>query len=282
MTMRMISGLFERSNLMAAGFGLLACLSSQTASAQVYYQRPIGPLPPHVIGEIATIELGLYPVSRVLRSGPVYYVEGITTRGARMRYTVDAYYGQILDRVVVRGPVQVPGGPGDHRRFAGLGPPDHVLGPGYRESFEDADDGLLRPPGRVRDGSRPALPQPKAASAISRPPAAPAKALPPTPAALPEKAAPRPVVKPPVPTIAPTPVPRPLPSDAKVTPDTPRPRLQNPDDLRLPPEPDRVPPMAARPGVSPAPTSLAPALLDDATPKSTRSPTAPVPVTPLD
>lgn len=276
--MPVISAMFKRPALLAAGLGLLICLPPQAASAQFYYQRPIGPLPPHAIGEIATMELGLHPVSRVLRSGSVYFVEGTTARGAQVRYTVDAYYGHILDRVVVQGPAR--GGLHDRRRIAGLGQSDYRAMPGYLEP-EDDEDEIRRPPGRVREPSRSTAPQPKAASVINRPPVAPAKILPATPAALPDKVAPRPVVRPPVPTVAPVPVPRPLPSEVRATPEPLKPRLQNPEDLRLPPEPDRAPPMAASPKPVPAGESLAPALLDDATPKSTRPPTAPVPVTPL-
>jgi hypothetical protein len=279
MIMRGFSGLFRRSGIAAAGFGLLACLSPQGATAQFYYQRPIGPLPPHAISEIATEELGLLSVSRLLRSGPYYYVEGVTPRGAQMRFLVDAYYGRVIERTVLRPPQQARGDAADRRRFAVLGRPDYPGRPGIAgrtDEDETEDYPGLRPPGRVKDGVKNVAPPQKAASAITRPPVAPARTMPVAPAALPEKAAPAKPVTLPTATPAVAPVPRPLPSAAKVTPDGLRPRLQNPNDLRLPSEADRTPPMAAK-----VKDGFAPAMLDDATPKSTKPPTAPVPVTPL-
>ena len=282
--MRGFSGLLKGRGLAVAGFGLLTSLVPQNASAQFYYQRPVyqrpvGALPPQVMSEIASEELGLRSVSRLLRNGPVYYIEGITPRGIQMRYVVDAYYGRVLDRTVIRGPAR--GDAVERRRVAGLGQPDYPGRPPYMDRFDDDEPEpypVLRPPGRVRDGVNGLAPPPKSASAITRPPVAPAKVLPAIPASLPEKVLPGTGSKPAAPLVtAPAPVPRTLPSAAKVTPEAPKLRLQNPDDLRLPSEPDRTPPMAAR-----AKDSFAPALLDDATPKSTKPPTADVPVTPLD
>lgn len=277
--MRGFSGLFKRSVIAAAGLGLLACFSPQNASAQFYYQRPIGALPPHAISEIASEELGLRSVSRILRSGQVYYVDGATPRGVQMRYVVDAYYGRVLERTVIRGPTR--GDAVERRRFAGLDQPYYPGRQGNIDRFDDDEPEqyqVLRPPGRIRDGANNVMPPQKSATALIRPPVAPPKALPSTPAALPEKVLPKASVKPVAPlATSPTPVPRPLPSAAKATPEAPNLRLQNPDDLRLPSEPDRSPPMAAR-----AKDNFAPALLDDATPKSTKPPTAGVPVTPLD
>jgi hypothetical protein len=278
--MRGFSGLFRRSGIAAAGFGLMACLSPQGVLAQFYYQRPVGVLPPQAISEIANEELGLRSVSRLLRSGEVYYVEGVTPRGAQMRFVVDAYYGRVLQRTVLRAPVR--GDVAERRRLAGIGRSDYPGHPGSMDRFDDGepeDFPGLRPPGRIKDGAQNPTPPQKTASALTRPPVAPAKPLPTTPAALPEKTAPKASAKPaaaPATSPAVAPPSRPLPSAAKITPDAPGPRLQNPDDLRLPAEPDRAPPMAAR-----ANERLVPAMLDDATPKSTRPPTAPVPVTPL-
>lgn len=280
MITRDFSGLFRQLGIAAAGLGLMACLAPQNASAQFYYQRPIGALPPHAISEIASEELGLLSVSRILRSGSVYYVEGTTRRGAQMRFVVDAYYGQVLQRTVLRPPVRSVDA--EHRRYAGLGRPVYSGYPAYIDRFDDAepeDYPGLRPPGRVRDGVKHPAPPQKAASALTRPPVVPTRPLPATPAALPEKVLPKTATKPSAaPAAGPvvTPPPRPLPSAARITPEAPTPRLQNPEDLRLPSEPDRAQPMAAK-----ARDGFVPAPLDDATPKSDRPPTAPVPVTPL-
>lgn len=279
-------GIFRRAGLLAIGLSALALVQTGPVAAQYYFARPVEALPPHAVGEIATMELGLHPVSRVIRNGSVYFVEGFSSRGSHMRYMLDAYRGHVLDRMVLDRTRQDRGEAERHlrRRLAGL--PDT----GEQRS-------VLRPPARVMDVPREAVRRDSVREL-------------PKPTPVPQKAA---AAATRIPVMQPTvgPVARPaslpgnragaqdttqqrkaaLPSAVTVTPAL-QPRLQNPDDLRLPSEPDRTPPLAARageparpaglPGLPSAPSSTpAPALLDDATPKSGKPPTPDVPVTGL-
>lgn len=249
------------------GFGLslglgLALLAPLPAAAQFYYRRQPEALLPQDVGEIAVYDLGLRR-HRVVRSGPVYYVDGQTAAGVQMRYVIDAYDGdilgrQLLSRQFLPPPLAIPDDDRDWPRRHGR--------PGWLEDDEVPESRALIRPGQ-RLGEERKTGERKAGERKAGGPAAPPKSA---------------AVSPPLPPTRDLPAVRPAPSGnpgaAALAPAAPKLRLQNPEDLRLPGEPDRAPPLASHS----AGAALAPAPLDDATPKSSLPPTPAVPVAPLD
>lgn len=60
-------------------------------------------LPMRDIGLIARREFGLARIERTLRSGQTYVIDGETARGRRVRLLLDAYSGDLIDRIPLPG-----------------------------------------------------------------------------------------------------------------------------------------------------------------------------------
>ncbi|MGL4439270.1 MAG: hypothetical protein ACRCUE_08370 [Bosea sp. (in: a-proteobacteria)] len=217
-------------------------LAAEPATAQVIYRqwsyfgdpyarppayvRP-APLPPGDIIDIMADDHRYRRIGQPQFAGHMYVVEGIDRHGRAVRSFVDAYNGRLIDVDV-------------------LAPGTRQIGPGPRIARLPETDGNPRvspkPPRRPSDAqpsARGTQPEARPPRQAARPPAA-------TPAA-PDAALPTTTTRP---------------SATPVVPLAREPRVVNPAEVRLPDEPDRVPPMA-RPGppalVAPIPQSAVPA-----------------------
>ncbi|WP_353186189.1 hypothetical protein [Bosea sp. (in: a-proteobacteria)] len=261
-----------------------------------YAPRIAEPVTAYDIRRIASQTYGFVRIDRLYRSADTYVVDGMRANGQRQRLILDAFAGNLIRRIPLRG------------AQAGQGP-----------------DIARIDPQQEREPPRPRLvPQPPQRPAEFAPPAAasaPATVTPPAPAA-PEKApAPPPAPQPPVeanapatqeappspttpaaPEKAPSPQAAPQPpveASAPATQEAPpaaaapappspgsapeKPRLVNPQDVRGIDETERRPPLATRPPASAeAAVPLAPVQGQDSGPAKPRPETPIVPVAPLD
>lgn len=232
-----------------------------------YRPAPRAPvaLPARSVSRIALRDFGLVQVERTLRSGESYIVDGQAANGRRARLILDAYSGDLIDRIAL--------------------PPAHRTTP----EVARADPREIEQPARPR-----LVPRPPERPAALKPPAqatAPATVIPPAPAAAPPRA-PEPETPaepaPPVSASAPaTTLPAPAPAEVAPAPEAarePAPKLVNPEDVRGTEGTDRLPPLAkALSGSGSAdPAGMPPVQTEDPAPSVPKAETPIAPVTPLE
>ncbi len=230
-----------------------------------YAPLPPAPIPRRAVGRVAVSEYGLTQVDRTVRTRSSYVVDGKSADGSRMRLIFDAASGELVDRVILKGPAK----------------------PSPRLARVDPRDG--------RPASPRLTPRPPERPPVLKPPVeatAPAQIVPPAPAMPPR--GPEPVkpatapaeAKAPATTLPVAPARPPAPTQGPANPATgaPKPILVNPNDVRGAGETERTPPLAKAEsgGVGPAPVKLPPVQLDDPTPLIPPPETPAVPVMPLD
>ena len=224
--------------------------------------RAPAPVSPYAVNRIAARDYGLVRIERSIRRDDTYVVDGVTARGQRMRLVLDAYAGELIRRVPLRGQVV---------------PAPDVIRADPREEHAVPRQRLT--------------PQPPERPAELKPPAeasAPATTSVPSPAAPPVQEPVKPVEQPPAEASAPatTAPPQPAkpqePSHGPTNPETgaDKPRLVNPSDVRGTDAAERKPPLS-----SPAPTAEAPSIPPvqhvDPTPSTPKPETPIAPVAPL-
>jgi len=123
----------------------LVTLGASSALAQ-YAPRPvmpIGPMPAAGVFEMVR-QMGLQPIGRPLRNGPVYVQRAADYYGKPLRITIDARRAQVVSVEPVGGPPMLHGGP-----YASAAAPYYrrPYGPYGAMPMDDDDD--YGPPGAV-------------------------------------------------------------------------------------------------------------------------------------
>ncbi|UZF95402.1 hypothetical protein [Bosea sp. NBC_00550] len=247
---------------------------------------------PYTVNRIAARNYGLVRIDRSIRRDDTYVVDGITAGGQRQRLVLDAYAGELIRRIPLRGQsVPAPD-------VARVDPREEHVAPRPRLAPQPPErPAELKPPAEasapatVSPPSPAAPPVPEPAKPVERPPAeasAPATVSPPSPAAPPVPEPAKPAEKPPAEasapaTVAPPPVVRPpQPSPGATNPETgaDKPRLVNPSDVRGTEDGERKPPLST---AAPAPEALSmpPVQHVDPTPTTPKPETPIAPVAPL-
>lgn len=234
-----------------------------------YRYRPVPRAPVALaarsISRIALRDFGFVQVERTQRSGESYIVDGQTANGRRTRLILDAYSGDLIERVVL--------------------PPARRALP--------APDVARADPREIEQPARPRLvPRPPERPAVLKPPAqasAPATVIPPVPAApqpapevgqpaepAPPVSASAPAATQPPPAMA-TPAP-------EASPHEPAPKLVNPEDVRGIEGTDRLPPLAKAlsGGGSADPAAMPPVQAENPASAVPKPDTPIAPVTPLE
>lgn len=247
---------------------------------------------PYSVNRIAVRNYGLVRIERSIRRDDTYIVDGVTAGGQRQRLILDAYAGDLIRRIPLRGqPVPAPNvaraDPREERA-----PPRQRLVPQPPERPAE-----LKPPA---EASAPATISPPSPAAPPAPePAQPAEKLP-AEASAPATTAPPPPAAPPAPepakpaetgpaeasapaTVAPSPSAKPAePSPGASNPDTgaDKPKLVNPSDVRGTEGTERKPPLST---AAPAPEASAfpPVQQVDPTPSTPKPETPIAPVAPM-
>ncbi|MBN9455046.1 MAG: hypothetical protein J0I54_00310 [Bosea sp.] len=267
--------------------------SAGSAAAQYYYYDdyydavPVVPYPPaygyryryapriaepvttYDIRRIATDRYGFVRIDRLYRTGDTYVVDGMRANGQRQRLVLDAFAGNLIRRVPLRG-----GQAGQAPDIARIDP--------QQEREPPRPHLVPKPPQRPA-----ALKPPSQASA----PATIAPPAPATPAAGQEAPSPAPTPPPPVEASAPATQTAPSPEAAPAAPSpgpvdatsgAEKPRLVNPQDVRGTDEAERKPPLSSPPPASAeAAVPLAPVQGQDSNTAKPKPETPIAPVAPL-
>ena len=137
----------------------LVMIGAGPALAQYGYPpRPmmsVGPMPPEAVFEMVR-QMGLEPIGRPLRNGPVYIQRAADYYGKPLRVVVDASRAQVVSVEAIGGPPTLHGGP-----YASTGAPHwrRPYGPPYGAMAPDDDDDY-GPPGSIMQPPRAGLHQP--------------------------------------------------------------------------------------------------------------------------
>lgn len=297
--------------------GAVAGMAS-TASAQLYYYgdgydpypaygygyrydygyapRPPATVPrapaavsPYAVNGIAARRYGLVRIERSIRRDDIYIVDGVSPNGQRQRLILDAYAGELIRRIPLRGQAA---------------PTPNVARADPREEHALPRQRLVpQPPERPAEFKGPAeasapattmTPSPAApesAKPVEKPPAeasAPATTSPPSPAAPPAPEPVKPAETGPAEASAPAAIvpPQPAkpaePSPGATNPETgaDKPRLVNPSDIRNTEGTERKPPLATAPPGAEA-SSMPPVQNIDPAPSTPKPETPIAPVAPM-
>lgn len=243
------------------------------------------------VNGIAARRYGLVRVERTIRRDDTYIVDGVTASGQRQRLVLDAYAGELIRRIPLRGQPAAPSvARADPREEHA--PPRQRLVPQPPERPAE-----LKPPTEASAPATTVVPSPAAplvpepAKPVEKPPAeasAPATASPPSPAAPPAPEPVKPVEAVPAEasapaTVAPAQPAKPAePSPGATNPDTgaDKPKLVNPSDVRNTEGTERKPPLST---AAPAPeaSSIPPVQQTDPTPSTPKPETPIAPVAPM-
>lgn len=239
---------------------------------------------PYSVNSLAARRYGLVRIERSIRRDDTYIVDGVTAGGQRQRLILDAYAGDLIRRIPLRGQAA---------------PAPSVARADPREEHAQPRQRLVpQPPERPPEFKGPAEASapattvlPSSAAPVEKPPAeasAPATTSPPSPAA---PAAPEPV-KPaetgpaeasaPATAVPPQPAAPAEPSPGATNPETgaDKPKLVNPSDVRNTEGTDRKPPLStAAPG--PATSAIPPVQHVDPSPSTPKPETPIAPVAPM-
>lgn len=262
-----------------------------------YAPRPPAAVPrapaavsPYSVNSIAARRYGLVRIERSIRRDDTYIVDGITAGGQRQRLVLDAYAGELIRRIPLRGQPTPSVARADPREEHAaprqrLVPQPPERPPEFKGPAEASAPATTVPP------SPAAPPAPEPAAPVERPPAeasAPAATSPPTPAAPPAPEPVKPAEPGPVEASAPATVvpPQPAkpaePSPGGTNPGTgaDKPKLVNPSDVRNTEGTERKPPLST---AAPAPeaSSIPPVQHVDPTPSTPRPETPIAPVAPM-
>lgn len=250
------------------------------------------PVSPYTVNRIAARNYGLVRIDRSIRRDDTYVVDGVTAGGQRLRLVLDAYAGELIRRIPLRGQA------GPAPNVARIDPHQEQAAPRPRLVPQPPErPAELKPPAEASAPATSAPPSP-AAPPASEPvkPAetapieanAPATASPPSPAAPPAPESAKPADKPPLEASAPATAspPQPAkpaePSPGATNPETgaDKPRLVNPSDVRGTDEPERKPPLSTAAPATQAP-SIPPVQQIDPSPSTPKPETPIAPVVPL-
>lgn len=265
-----------------------------------YAPRIAEPVTQRDIRRIAAETYGFVRIDRLYRNDDTYVVDGMRANGQRQRLILDAFAGNLIRRVPLRG------------SQAGQGPDIARIDP--QQEREPPHPRLVpRPPQRPAElkppaeASAPATvvpPAPAMPAAPEQAPSAPPAPQPPAEASAPSTATPPSPAAPPAPEKAPAPAPQPpveasapatqggpppaaapaAPSPGTVDPasGSEKPRLVNPQDVRGTDEAERQPPLSSPPPASAEATvPLAPVQGQDSGTAKPKPETPIAPVAPL-
>ncbi|BCB18341.1 hypothetical protein [Bosea sp. ANAM02] len=245
---------------------------------------------PYAVNGIAARRYGLVRIERAIRRDDTYIVDGVAPNGQRQRLILDAYAGDLIRRIPLRGqpaPSIARADPREEhappRQRLVPRPPERP--PEFKGPAEASAPATTSPP------SPAAPPPPEPAKPVEKPPAeasAPATTSPPSPAAPPPPEPAKPAEAAPAEASAPATTapsqpakpaePSPGPTDPETGAD--KPKLVNPSDVRNTEGTERKPPLST---VAPAAeaSAIPPAQSIDATPSTPRPETPIAPVVPL-
>jgi hypothetical protein len=154
--------------------GLLTSAAPALAQSVPRPVMPVGPMPPEGVFQMVR-QMGLEPVGRPVRNGPVYVQRAADYYGRPLRIMVDASRGQVVSVEAIGGRPAIQGG-----AYASTGAPywRRPYGPYGMVPYDDDDYG---PPGSVMapygQPPQPGLPpaKPKSAAVTPAHPPAPRK-----------------------------------------------------------------------------------------------------------
>jgi hypothetical protein len=243
------------------------------------------------VNGIAARRYGLIRVERTIRRDDTYIVDGVTQGGQRQRLILDAYAGELIRRIPLRGQPAAPSVARADPREEHAPPRQRLVPQPPERPAELKGPTEASAPATTVLPSPAAPPAPEPAAPAEKPPAeasAPATTSPPSPAAPP---APEPV-KPAEPgpaeasapaTVAPPQAAKPAePSLGATNPETgaDKPKLVNPSDVRNTEGTERKPPLStAAPAVEAG--SIPPVQNIDSTPSTPKPETPIAPVAPM-
>ncbi|MGO4407013.1 hypothetical protein AB4Z10_22465 [Bosea sp. RAF48] len=253
--------------------------------------RTPAPVSPYAVNRIAARDYGLVRIDRSIRRDDTYIVDGVTAGGQRLRLILDAYAGDLIRRIPLRGQgVPAP----DVARIdphQGQAPrPRLVPQPPERPAELQPPAEASAPATSVPPSpAAPAAPEPaKPAEAAPVEASAPATASPPSPAAPPAPEPAKPAERAPAEASAPATItpPQPAkpaePSPGATNPETgaDKPKLVNPGDVRGTDAAERKPPLSTAAPANQTPL-IPPVQQIDPSPSTPKPETPIAPVAPM-
>jgi hypothetical protein len=161
-------------------FAIAALVTLGAGSALAQYAprpvMPIGPMPAEGVFEMIR-QMGLQPIGRPVRNGPVYIQRAADYYGKLLRITIDARRAQVVSVEPVGGPPMIHGGP-----YASAGAPYYrrPYGPYGAMPMDDDDDfgpprAVMGPHGLSPEMGTPQKPKAKSAAVTPQYPPTPRK-----------------------------------------------------------------------------------------------------------